>query len=353
MPLERDDFQERALQAVRFLWHTYLLNRTEKDFADLFAAVSEKLVLIGTGKHEFYQSGAAAIAAVGQDQADARGVEFEIVDEWYALQPIDDDACVVYGTFWAREKAGSRRPLVADMDTRFSVVCRRNGERVELCHIHHSVPNMDQAQNEYYPKSITQKANEALEQYAALQNRARSDSLTGLYNRAYAEAFIEDYLTHGPGRGVFFMIDLDDFKAVNDTLGHLAGDQVLRKFAAVLSSVFRAGDFLARIGGDEFAVLMMPPEHAAGAESAGTKEACIKAASRRAWEVIARFRRSMAEDEGMPDAGCSIGLAVAPDDGTTFRALYQHADEALYALKKSRKGGVAYRPRGGKTVRAS
>jgi diguanylate cyclase (GGDEF)-like protein len=150
-----------------------------------------------------------------------------------------------------------------------------------------------------------------------LTYESQSDPLTGLLNRrgfanAAANAF-EDFRS-GRARVTLVLLDLDLFKDYNDVHGHLAGDALLRWVADELAATVRAGDSVARIGGDEFAVLV--PE--ADPESATA--------------LIARIEARLSRR-----APHSLGTAVAPVDGDYLEQLYEVADAALYARKSSRR----------------
>ncbi len=95
-----------------------------------------------------------------------------------------------------------------------------------------------------------------MKNYEEMLRAAQSDSLTGLFTRATAEEMITQSLQENGGCGAFFMLDIDDFKIINDTRGHQAGDRVMAQFAEVLRRCFRKSDILARFGGDEFVVFM-------------------------------------------------------------------------------------------------
>jgi diguanylate cyclase (GGDEF)-like protein len=143
-----------------------------------------------------------------------------------------------------------------------------------------------------------------------------TDPLTGLLNRrgfgsASAGAF--DGFRRGRVRVTLVLLDLDLFKNYNDVYGHLAGDELLRWVGEELAATVRAGDSVARIGGDEFAVLL--PE--TDAEAAAPLVA----------ELDARLSRRVPH---------SLGVASAPGDGTSFEQLYEVADASLYARKFAR-----------------
>ena len=164
-----------------------------------------------------------------------------------------------------------------------------------------------------------------------LRHRAFHDELTGLANRA----LFEDRLTHAlararrhDGRVAVLFFDLDDFKPVNDALGHAAGDTLLKEVARRLAQCLRASDTGARVGGDEFAVLLEDP----------TLPDDIDEVTDRLLEAIGR-PLVVHERELFPSA--SIGVAL--DDGGTATAtdLLRDADVAMYAAKRSGKGRVA------------
>ena len=324
MRLSPEEFQKQASASVKQLWHAYLISRSEEKLEQVFQMLSEDFFLIGTGKHELFTSAQSAVQNVMDDQKNARDIQFEIIDEWYRYQPLDENLCMVYGTIWAREKTTMEKPFIVDMDTRFSVAVKQIDGRIQLMNIHHSIPSIDQLPGEHYPHTITDRANEIMKRNIILEERTHRDSLTSLYNRTYMEAMINDYLK-AEEPAAFLMMDLDDFKRVNDTCGHLIGDRMLQCFAQVLKDCFRKDDLIGRIGGDEFVVLMKNMQD-------------HNTVMRKAERVIQSFHNIERLDGSNVDVSCSIGVAFAPQDGSSFEKLYQHADEALYQQKKEQKG---------------
>jgi diguanylate cyclase (GGDEF)-like protein len=147
------------------------------------------------------------------------------------------------------------------------------------------------------------------------------DSLTGLYNRTY----FDDALVRLGDPSNFpvsvMMIDVDMLKMVNDILGHDQGDALLRRVGAVLSGVFRANDIVARIGGDEFAVLL--PK--AGPDATLQVERRVRDAFRAA-----------SEDPSVPALSVSVGVATAVDEDEDLACVMRRADNAMYSEKTSR-----------------
>ncbi|NAZ87368.1 putative bifunctional diguanylate cyclase/phosphodiesterase [Kineococcus indalonis] len=158
---------------------------------------------------------------------------------------------------------------------------------------------------------------------------ALTDALTGLGNRAALTGRVARLLAGGASPGLL-LLDLDGFKDVNDTLGHTAGDALLRQVATVLQRTAGPQAQVTRLGGDEFAVLVPSPAH--GAELEVLAKRLLAALS------IGGFTSG----EVPLDVQGSIGIAVAGADGTSAEELLQHADVAMYAAKRARAGVLRY-----------
>ena len=162
-----------------------------------------------------------------------------------------------------------------------------------------------------------------------MQQLARLDSLTGLANRNRLLEELERVLERAqrqPVRLALLFIDLDRFKAVNDTLGHAAGDELLTTVAARLRDRLRGADLLARFGGDEFVVL---------AEGRCTPASVAHVAGKLLAAVAAPVCIQGREFE----VSCSIGVSIYPDDGRDADTLLKHADAAMYHAKSRGKNG--------------
>ena len=161
---------------------------------------------------------------------------------------------------------------------------------------------------------------------------AHHDPLTGIANRTVFTRELERLTTAATERGERFgvlLIDLDDFKIVNDTLGHAAGDALLREVTSALRRVSRRGDVVARLGGDEFAILLPGIE--------GRDD--IQAFGRRVLNEIAAIHTV---DGSEVVAGASIGAALSPDDATETEGLLKCADLGLYQAKRECKGSFRF-----------
>lgn len=178
-----------------------------------------------------------------------------------------------------------------------------------------------------------------IEELLTAQSRleaARHDPLTHLPNRALFHDLLEtacaEAVQTGPSAALLF-IDLDRFKAVNDSLGHDAGDELLCAVAGRLADCIGADDILARLGGDEFTAVLRPlPRPNRATDVAG--------------RMVAALERPFDLAAGSARIGCSIGISYCPDDADRATALLKNADVAMYRAKAGgRNGWCLYRPR--------
>ncbi len=163
----------------------------------------------------------------------------------------------------------------------------------------------------------------------ATKSLAERDSLVDAYNRVTAETKISDCL-HEVENGALFILDVDNFKGINDTKGHPFGDKVLTFLAKRIASVFREDDIIGRLGGDEFIVFQ---------KSAPTLELVKEKAENLCKDINVPFSDKDGESVSVT---ISIGIALTPQNGTDFKTLYKHADSALYESKRSGKNTFTF-----------
>lgn len=166
-----------------------------------------------------------------------------------------------------------------------------------------------------------------LEAESRVEHLATHDFLTGLPNRRLFIDRLETEISQSRRRlqkiGVIY-IDLSDFKQINDTLGHDIGDKVLKKVAQILKKNTRESDTVARIGGDEFSILLSNMQDRKDLVSAVAK-------------VIAAFEQPVQIGDRMMDIGISMGDALFPDDADDVENLLDHADTLMYEHKQKTK----------------
>lgn len=163
-----------------------------------------------------------------------------------------------------------------------------------------------------------------------LREKADTDLLTGLNNKLATERKIKSYMEENPNSlAMMFVLDIDNFKKINDTMGHVFGDEVLRNLGRQVGSVFRATDIIGRTGGDEFTIFLKFLKD----DSNTLKEA----------QKLANFFKDFTTGEYVKyTATASIGAAVFPAHGSDFESLYKSADKALYKAKQRGKNQLAF-----------
>ncbi len=194
----------------------------------------------------------------------------------------------------------------------------------EIAALTNTINNMIQA--------ITRSRNTLEKQAKVLQHQAYYDALTGLTNRH----LFFDRLVHGIEQSkrnqvqmALLFIDLDNFKEINDSLGHSVGDKVLKVIAERLSKVIRKEDTLARLGGDEFTILISNINQAQHASILANK-------------VIEVISQSIVIDNQRLHVGSSIGISLYPNDGESAQDLLKNADAAMYKAKHEGKNNYQY-----------
>jgi diguanylate cyclase (GGDEF)-like protein len=167
---------------------------------------------------------------------------------------------------------------------------------------------------------------------AELERRGNEDSLTGLPNRHWTMNYLPRAIEHaaeGNAMLALLFLDLDGFKKVNDTMGHAAGDELLRNAARRIKDAVRPHDHVVRLGGDEFLVILEQIEHKMDAAHVAER-------------VVHAFKESFRLSQGVHSVGISIGISVFPTDGTDASTLLHNGDIAMYSVKTSGKGNYRF-----------
>jgi diguanylate cyclase (GGDEF)-like protein len=165
-----------------------------------------------------------------------------------------------------------------------------------------------------------------------LEHLAHRDTLTGLSNRYMfidrLEVAVAQARRNSTKLAVMF-VDLDRFKSINDTLGHTAGDEVLREVARRMKTCLREVDLIARYGGDEFTITLIDVTDTKGVDRVANK-------------IIDTLQQPIELKEGTFSIGCSIGISIYPDDSEDFEGLIKHADIAMYTSKENKESCFRY-----------
>lgn len=158
--------------------------------------------------------------------------------------------------------------------------------------------------------------------------RAEKDAMTGLYNKGAAMQLIQNAIEDSKKDtlNALMIIDLDNFKEVNDLLGHAQGDQVLVDTATALNEIFKGGDIVGRIGGDEFVVFMKNLNAISNADILAGK-------------VVRNVNFSFDYEDRQINVTCSVGVAIFPYHGNDYEELFNKADKAVYTAKANGKCG--------------
>ncbi len=168
-----------------------------------------------------------------------------------------------------------------------------------------------------------------------LEYHASHNALTGLYNRVIIEMRMNQLITedkNGNAKFAFLILDLDKFKAVNDSLGHHSGDTLLQRFSPKLRAAVRRTDTVARLGGDEFAILL---------PGASAEEATLVSK-----KILESLRNPILISEHWLDIGASMGVALYPEHGRSWELLFERADSAMYEAKRTHVGQLVHADEG-------
>jgi diguanylate cyclase (GGDEF)-like protein/PAS domain S-box-containing protein len=253
----------------------------------------------------------------------------ELIDDpelWPSLiHPDDREAAIeAYAAHWR-----TGEPLRAEYRMR-----ARDGREVWVRDEAYGMPD-DTRSGRQVSQGLLVDITDRKELEVRLRHDALHDPLTALANRVLLRDHLERALAGvGAGRGeardwvALMFVDLDDFKRVNDSYGHAAGDRILVAVAGRLTGAVRAGDVVARQSGDEFAVLL--PMIGSAAEAIATGE-----------RILRELRRPIALGDQAVVVGGSLGVALATEPGTAFDDLIVQADAAMYAAKAAGKGSLA------------
>jgi diguanylate cyclase (GGDEF)-like protein/PAS domain S-box-containing protein len=296
--------------------HEHSLRASEQLNREILSGLQEGVLVVDTD---------ARVVVVNEAAAELFGIGVdELMDRPLSAIPIDllDDR----GHLLADERLPLVRALKGEEVTGQIVrFVRRDGSLlwVEV----HANPLHDADGTLYGAVASYDDVTARVEQDRRVRHEADTDALTGLANRRALERTLEAALSRAGSRGRsvgVVMMDLDGFKAINDTHGHAAGDAALREVAARLRRCVRERDLVARLGGDEFVVVLT---------DLGGRSGAVQ-------DSVERVREALAEPFGGMRLHAAIGVAVFPADGGSGADLLAHADRAMYVDKAARNGSL-------------
>ena len=311
------------LELTKELWSLYYLGSAQVS-QQMMDILDPDCVIIGTGAHEFYANVQDFAAAMSREMEERQDIRLQLRNFWCQEKSITPEVSLVYGNVYIWWESSDHR-ICINMNSRFSLLYKQSAGVWKIHHIHLSTPNLDQLDGEYYPKSLRQQIEQSQEQIETLSKLAQHDSLTGLMNY---RTFEERYAALDKHTAWLFVLDLDNFKQINDTYGHLAGNVVLQKLSRLLTAALRSEDLVCRMGGDEFVLL------------------CSGLDSKAKAQLLAeRILQRVSESGKDTDAWTSISIGITPiqpDD--TLESAFKRADAALYDAKKKGKDRYAVSP---------
>lgn len=207
----------------------------------------------------------------------------------------------------------------------------RNGEQVEIPY-QKSYKDVEILSTSL--RSLVDNLTNTENELGAMKSLAHHDKLTGLPNRIALDSYLDRAVQKADQEGTalaFLYLDLDGFKQINDTLGHLAGDQLLQQVAVRLQSCVRSGEIVSRLGGDEFIAIL----HV-------SREKAVQESRLIADEIIGILNDTFLIEGQKIKIGCSVGISIWPTDGTELIETMRLADAALYASKRAGKNCATF-----------
>lgn len=164
-----------------------------------------------------------------------------------------------------------------------------------------------------------------------LQFKAEMDAMTNIFNKVATREHINHLIntSRKQDKHALLIVDMDNFKKINDTFGHLKGDEVLKDGVYHLKNMFRGNDIIGRIGGDEFVVFM---------SNVTSREDIVN----KAISIGKAFRKTYNDDANEVTVSASIGISIYPMDGSDYEELLDKSDRALYEVKKNGKNGFCF-----------
>ena len=243
--------------------------------------------------------------------------EFEAQDQYY---PVDEEVKLLFladqDLFLKAMYEATQTEVTGTIDTRFNVSTEEDVPCYQWFRTYYQSVKDDMGN---IVRIIGRSFN--IDRDKALQEKVRRDPLTKLLNKLEIQRDVTSYIEENPSStNVMFLIDIDNFKGINDNFGHTFGDTVIMDVANLIRSQFRVDDFVGRVGGDEFLVFM--------------KNTSVEKAKEKAQRLCGILSREYSGENVNYRISSSIGLAVYRSPKDTYAGLFEKADHAMYRAKQ-------------------
>ena len=302
---------------VRQIIHTFFLQPGCEQLLLALECVDEDCVLGGLGEKGFYKGKEDITAMLFAQKKRMEKFPFSLVDEWYESVPTDSTWAMVYGRAHVRSgQIGQTHAPdeVLDIEMCISALFQKK-DVWRLTFFHLSVPYSEGELSDYFSGTLSRRFREAQSMLCHMRQLVEQDPVTLLYNHRAFFNIAEQRARH---ENCYLMVlDLDHFKYINDTYGHLIGDEILKRTGAVLCAATRKNDVVGRVGGDEFAILCTDVQ---------TDEAAMSIAERIVDEV-----NHLTVEPLTLTVKISVGVAKHRAQNT-LRETFKQADVAMYQV---------------------
>ncbi len=296
-----------------------LLYPTSNNASDISDYFDDNLTYIGTGKDECFTTAQDFLQMRAQCSKNLN-IRFNIINEWFKYRQISPDIFLIFGCLRIKEEDSGNKDLLIEMDTRFSALVEITGDTYKILHIHHSSPYLEQGNDNFYPKTISEKANYLITKY---KQDAYMDPMTGHLNPNVFIKYVNDSIKSDP-LGTLYLIDINNFKRINDRYGHKKGDSVIIDLANLLPSIFEQDAYISRLYGNGFAVF----------EHSNADKADINLKSNIISDKFTFLTKNFRLIHGL---SCCVGTASVHNEKDSFDSLYKIANNNLFKAKKKKK----------------
>lgn len=291
----------------------------EREKENILRCLTDDIIWVGTAAHE-QKFGKEEVSRLLDDDLLADDTPYDV--EFMELREVVLNSHI--STIFAVTKSWQRGNTDFVMECRHTFTCCDTEEGFKICSWHGSLATALQTEDEYFPLSFADN----------ILKKARMDALTQTMNRATFEESIQGYLQEEQDGFAFILIDLDNFKFVNDHFGHISGDEVLVHIADRLKVVFAQIGLVARLGGDEFVAFI--PHLGENGE---------KEVEEKINEFIQRISVNMYFNAQQYTPSASVGVYICKENlGLSYEQCYKAADAAMYEAKNRGKSTWHIKP---------